>query len=197
MKHIFLNKKSESTFLALHGTGGDENDLVPLVNYLNPTFNILSPRGNVNEQGMNRFFKRHGIGNYDIKNLEDETTNLNEFISLSITNYGLDQSQMVGLGFSNGANILESLLQLYGPILKKVVLLSPVFLQPNKPFKDLTGVDIFIATSDNDPYVKNKENDRLVDALKAAHANVYVNKHQGGHQINQEILEDLKKWLTK
>lgn len=197
MKHIFLNKNSESTFLALHGTGGDENDLVPLVNYLNPTFNILSPRGNVNEQGMNRFFKRHGIGNYDIKNLEDETTNLNEFISLSITNYGLDQSQMVGLGFSNGANILESLLQLYGPILKKVVLLSPVFLQPNKPFKDLTGVDIFIATSDNDPYVKNKENDRLVDALKAAHANVYVNKHQGGHQINQEILEDLKKWLTK
>lgn len=197
MKHIFLDKKSEYTFLALHGTGGDENDLVPLVNYLNPTFNILSPRGNVSEQGMNRFFKRYGMGNYDIENLEVETNNLNEFISLSITNYGLDQSKMVGLGFSNGANILESLLQLNGPILKKVVLLSPVFLQPDKPFKDLTGVDIYIATSDNDPYVKNKENDRLVDALKAAHANVYVNKHQGGHQINQEILEDLKKWLTK
>lgn len=197
MKHIFLDKKSEYTFLALHGTGGDENDLVPLVNYLNPTFNILSPRGNVSEQGMNRFFKRYGMGNYDIENLEVETNNLNEFISLSITNYGLDQSKMVGLGFSNGANILESLLQLNGPILKKVVLLSPVFLQPDKPFKDLTGVDIYIATSDNDPYVKNKENDKLVDALKAAHANVYVNKHHGGHQIHQVILEDLKKWLTK
>lgn len=197
MKHIFLDKKSKYTFLALHGTGGDENDLVPLVNYLNPTFNILSPRGNVSEQGMNRFFKRYGMGNYDIENLEVETNNLNEFISLSITNYGLDQSKMVGLGFSNGANILESLLQLNGPILKKVVLLSPVFLQPDKPFKDLTGVDIYIATSDNDPYVKNKENDKLVDALKAAHANVHVNKHHGGHQINQAILEDLKKWLTK
>lgn len=197
MKHIFLDKKSEYTFLALHGTGGDENDLVPLVHYLNPTFNILSPRGNVSEQGMNRFFKRYGMGNYDIENLEVETNNLNEFISLSITNYGLDQSKMVGLGFSNGANILESLLQLNGPILKKVVLLSPVFLQPDKPFKDLTGVDIYIATSDIDPYVKNKENDKFVDALKAAHANVYVNKHLGGHQINQAILEDLKKWLMK
>jgi len=196
MKHIYIDKKSKKTFLTLHGTGADENDLVPLVSYLNNTYNILSPRGNVNENGLNRFFKRHGVGAYDIESLTDETKNLKAFIETSMSTYNLDINQVIGLGFSNGANILESLLQLHGPVLKKIVLLSPVLLQPNLPFKDLTGVDIFIATSDNDPYVKNKENDVLIQMLKDAHANVYVHKHDHGHQISQMVLEDLKNWLN-
>lgn len=197
MKHIFIDIKSDITFLTLHGTGGDENDLTSLVNYLNNSYNILSPRGNVNEQGMNRFFKRNGIGSYDIENLTLETLNLKSFIETSIETYKLKLDMMIGLGFSNGANILESLLQLHGPVLKKVVLLSPVLLQPNLDFKDLTGVDIFVATSDNDPYVKNKENDRLIEKLTQANAKVHVHKHNGGHQINQAVLDDLKQWLTK
>jgi len=197
MKHIYLDKKHQQTFLALHGTGGDENDLLPLVDFLNASYNVLSPRGNINENGMNRFFKRHGVGSYDIDNLVVETNNLKEFIEDAVSNYALKLDEIIGIGFSNGANILESLIQLHGPLIRKVILLSPVFLQPNVPFKDLSGVDIFIATSDNDPYVKHKENDQLVDKLSAANANVYVHKHLGGHQLNQAILVDLKKWLTK
>jgi len=196
MKHIYIDKKSNITFLTLHGTGADENDLVPLVSYLNNSYNILSPRGNVNENGLNRFFKRHGIGTYDIENLTEETKNLKAFIETSMSTYNLDKGQVIGLGFSNGANILESLLQLHGAVLNKIVLLSPVLLQPNVAFKDLTGVDIFIATSDKDPYVKNKENDTLIQMLKDAHANVYVHKHDHGHQISQMVLEDLKNWLN-
>ena len=145
---------------------------------------------------MNRFFKRHGIGTYDIENLTEETKNLKAFIETSMSTYNLDKGQVIGLGFSNGANILESLLQLHGAVLNKIVLLSPVLLQPNVAFKDLTGVDIFIATSDKDPYVKNKENDTLIKMLKYAPANVYVHKHDHGHQISQMVLEDLKNWLN-
>ncbi|WP_162146833.1 alpha/beta hydrolase [Acholeplasma granularum] len=197
MKHIYIDKNANYTFLTLHGTGADENDLIPLVNYLNPNYNILSPRGNVNENGLNRFFKRHGMGNYDIPNLIEETNNLKEFIVTSKESYKLNIDNIIGLGFSNGANILESLLQLDGPLIKTAVLLSPVLLQPNVDFKDLKGVNIFIATSDNDPYVKNKENDILIEKLKNANANVYVHKHHLGHQINETVLNDLRTWLSK
>jgi len=197
MKHIYIDNQSQQTFLTLHGTGADENDLVPLVRYLNPSYNILSPRGNVSENGMNRFFKRYGMGNYDIENLVLETNNLKSFIEQAIVNYALDSNQIVGLGFSNGANILESLIQLFGKVINKVVLLSPVFLQPNVEFKNLDGVEIFIATSDQDPYVQNNENHLLIKKLKDAGANVYVHQHNFGHQITQTVLDNLKKWLNK
>ena len=197
MKHIYIDNHSKQTFLTLHGTGADENDLIPLVRYLNPTYNILSPRGNVSENGMNRFFKRYGMGNYDIDNLVLETSNLKSFIEQATINYELDPNQIVGLGFSNGANILESLIQLYGKVLNKVILLSPVFLQPNVEFSNLDGVEIFVATSDLDPYVKNNENHLLISKLKDAGANIYVHQHNFGHQINQTVLDDLKKWLNK
>ncbi len=197
MKHIYIDNQSKQTFLTLHGTGADENDLIPLVRYLNPTYNILSPRGNVSENGMNRFFKRYGMGNYDIDNLVLETSNLKSFIEQATINYELDPNQIVGLGFSNGANILESLIQLYGKVLNKVILLSPVLLQPNVEFSNLDGVEIFVATSDVDPYVKNNENHLLIAKLKNAGANVYVHQHNLGHQINQTVLDDLKKWLNK
>jgi predicted esterase len=197
MKHIYIDNHSKQTFLTLHGTGADENDLVPLVRFLNPTYNILSPRGNVSENGMNRFFKRYGMGNYDIDNLVLETSNLKLFIEQAILNYDLDSKQIVGLGFSNGANILESLIQLYGKVIHKIVLLSPVFLQPNVEFKNLEGLEIFVATSDLDPYVKNKENHLLIEKLKDAGANVYVHHHNFGHQITHAVLDDLKNWLNK
>lgn len=197
MKHIYIDNHSKKTFLTLHGTGADENDLVPLVRYLDPSYNILSPRGNVSENGMNRFFKRYGMGNYDIDNLVLETSHLKLFIEKATLNYDIDANQIVGLGFSNGANILESLIQLYGKVLNKVVLLSPVFLQPNVEFKSLKGIEIFVATSDLDPYVKNNENHLLIAKLKDAGAHVYVYQHNFGHQINQTVLDDLKKWLNK
>ncbi|CDR30777.1 Predicted esterase [Acholeplasma oculi] len=195
MIHIFKDKQNKHTFLTLHGTGGDEFDLVPLAEYLNPKFNILSPRGNVNEQGMNRFFKRYGMGLFDIPNLLLETDNLYQFIKDSEQKYAFSINDVIALGFSNGANILESLIQLKSETPKIIILLSPVFVQPNVQFKDLSDHHIYVSIDPKDPYLKPGDMEQLIEALEHANAQLTVYKHHYGHQVNMQVLEHLKSWL--
>src|SRR5690625_1592958 len=112
MKHIFQkgNDPSKPTLLLLHGTGGTEQDLLPLSENIDPDANILSVRGNVSENGMPRFFRRLAEGVFDEEDLIFRTKELNEFLDEAAETYGFDRDQVVAVGYSNGANIAASLL---------------------------------------------------------------------------------------
>lgn len=197
MIHIYQKGMNQKTFLLLHGTGGDEKDLIPIAKLLDPTYHILSPRGNVVENGMNRFFKRFGMGKFDIDSVVSETKHLNDFIKKQASNYQIDLDSVVGLGFSNGANILESLIQLYPNSVKYAILLSPSFIQKDVSFNNLSQTKIFISSSARDQYTSKEDIELLVDSLRKAGANVYVFMHDFGHTITQDVILHVKKWLLE
>lgn len=188
MKHIFVNNNSEYTFLLLHGTGGDEHSLLNLGKMIDRSVNLLSIRGNISEQGHNRFFKRHGIGSYDIESLEFETNNLVNFLNEAAEKYNIDKEKFVLIGFSNGANIIQSILQLHGRQFYAGILLSPSYLQPNKPFKDLDKIPLFISVSQNDPFMNADEAKSLVESIKKSNGKLEVFWFNEGHTVTNEVL---------
>jgi phospholipase/carboxylesterase len=123
-----------NTLLLLHGTGGDENDLIPLAKEFGTGFNILSLRGNVSEGGMPRFFRRLGMGIFDEKDLAFRTHEMVAFIRGLAAREGFDATRIIALGYSNGANIVGSTLLLYPDFLAGAILYRPM-----QPFKDVAA----------------------------------------------------------
>ena len=195
MKHIFINNNSKDTLILLHGTGGDEHDLMPIANHISNKANILSFRGNIVENGMNRFFKRLGMGVYDLESYEHETNNLLNSIKELSTKYEINLENTTIVGFSNGANIALGLIQTNN-IVKNYILYSPDFINPSKEFPTLDGVNIFISTADNDPFVNPNNMKLLIHKLKENNANVKVYK-QLGHQLNIDTLNESINWYQK
>lgn len=127
MKHLFIEKdKQKPVFLLLHGTGGTERDLIPVAEHIDPDASILSVRGNVNENGMARYFKRLREGVFDEESLVSETETLHQFLNQAAKEYDFDRQKLVALGYSNGANIAGSLLMHYEHSLRKAMLLHPM-----------------------------------------------------------------------
>lgn len=189
MKYLFIKRKSKHTFLLLHGTGGNEMSLVNLASSIDQDVNILALRGNVVEYGHNRFFKRDGVGKYDIENLTLETNNLNSFLDKVSREEGIDRKYITGIGFSNGANIMQSLFQLKGKRLYAGMLLSPSFLQPDVKFADLKGLPIYLAQSKNDPYSSEVDAKLLEKALNDSNANLTSFWFNEGHTVTKAVLD--------
>lgn len=195
MIHRFEKGTGNKVFILLHGTGGDENDLVPIAKFIDSSAAILGIRGNVNENGMNRYFKRFGMGKYDLESLNKETINLNQFIHDSIKLYELDKKDIYIIGFSNGANIAQSLLKYHMNHRFKFVLLSPALVEPNVIYPDLPETKIFIATSPKDPYLPTEEFKTLVSNLSQSKAQIHIYEHPNGHQITFDVLNETKRWI--
>jgi len=183
------------TLLVLHGTGGNENDLVPLARELLPDAAILSPRGKVVERGMPRFFRRLAEGVFDLEDLALRTDELARFVDDASASYGFDRDRVIALGFSNGANITASMLLRLGAVLRGAMLLSPML--PFEPLKtpDLSSVAVFIGAGTSDTIIPPAQARRLVDALRAAGADVTDYWHPAGHTITHEELRAAKAWL--
>ncbi len=192
MHHIFEKGKNDHTFVLLHGTGGNETDLMPLVKYIDPNANILGVRGDVIENGMVRFFERYGVGKYNLESLEREANKLYEFIVFASKKYGFDFNKVYLLGFSNGANIAIAMLHRFSMHIKGAYLLSPVFIERDRMFADQSSVDIIITASSNDPFATDEEVIELAEALDKSAKSVDLYKHNFGHTVNQVILDDLK-----
>lgn len=199
MKHIF--KKGEegnsTTLLLLHGTGGDENDLLPLGDMIDPGASVLSVRGNVDENGMNRFFRRLAEGVFDEEDLIYRTKELRDFVDQAAKDYGFDRSQVVAVGYSNGANIAGSLLYHYGKVLQGSVLLHPMVPRRGIDVPDLKGVPVFIGAGVNDPICPAQETKDLEKDLTGAGANVEVFWANLGHQLTREEVENAAAWYKK
>ncbi len=185
------------TLLLLHGTGGDETDLIPLGQALLPEANRLSLRGKVLEQGMPRFFRRLAEGVFDQADLEFRTAELADFLTAAAVRYGFDPHQVIAVGYSNGANIAGSLLLRQPQKLAASVLLHPMVPFVPETLPDLTGKAIFIGAGRNDPIVPVANTEALAALLEKAGAEVATHWHQGGHSLTQEEVQAAQVWLQQ
>lgn len=185
------------TLLLLHGTGGDENDLVPLGRGLLPGAGILSPRGKVLEGGAPRFFRRIREGVFDQEDLAPRTEELAQFVESAARTYDVDKDDIIAVGFSNGANIAASLLLRRPDVLRKAVLLSPMVpFEPN-PLPDLSDSSVFIGAGRADALVPSEQIDRLADLLRRAGAAVTVHWELNGHAITQGEVDAAGRWISQ
>lgn len=194
--HAFVPGTSARTLLLLHGTGGTENDLVPLGRSLDPTAALLSPRGKVLENGMPRFFRRLAEGVFDEEDLVRRTHELADFVAAAAGRYGFDPARLVAVGYSNGANIAGGLLLLRPETLSGAALLRPMvpLVPPTMP--DLSGKPVLIAAGRQDPIAPTEEAEALATLLREAHAEVTTSLEDAGHGLTQETVETTRRWLT-
>ena len=194
--HVFTPgpQAAAPTLLLLHGTGGDEHDLLPL-GRLMPGANVLSPRGQVLEHGMPRFFRRLAEGVFDVEDLKRRAGDLADFVAAAAAHYRFDPARVYGLGFSNGANIASALMLLRpGTLAGAVLLRAMVPLEPD-PLPALAGTRVLISNGEQDPTVSTAETGRLARLLQRAGADVEVHWQQAGHQLMPEDFAVAKKWL--
>lgn len=185
------------TLLLLHGTGGNEEDLLPFGRNLLSGAGLLSPRGKVLERGMPRFFKRLGEGVFDLDDLAERTAELAGFVEKAARAYGFAADRVVGVGFSNGANIAGSLMLTRPELLAGAVLIRPMVpFDPEGPI-DLGGRPVLILSGDEDPMVPAEEAERLVSLLNRAGADVTYRHLPGGHSLSQADADGAAVWLAK
>ncbi|MGM8212199.1 alpha/beta hydrolase [Virgibacillus sp. W0430] len=197
MKYIYNeNKKGAPVFILLHGTGGSETDLVSLAELLNPEYNVLGIRGNVQENGMNRFFKRHGEGQYDWADLEFRGNELYKFIVEKSNEYDFKLEDAVFVGFSNGSNIAIQMMLQHPATFKKAALFAPLYPADVAEKQDFSDVKVFLSLGKGDPIVPESESKRVINLFKERGAEVttaWVN----GHSLTQEVALKAKNWLKK
>ncbi|MGY3715869.1 alpha/beta hydrolase [Sutcliffiella cohnii] len=199
MKHIFNKGKdaSKPTLLMLHGTGGNELDLLPLAGMIDDEASVLSVRGNVLENGMPRFFRRLAEGVFDEEDLVFRTKELNDFLNEAAEKYNFQRDNVIAIGYSNGANIAASLLFHYKNALKGAILHHPMVPRKGIELPDLTGTPVFIAAGTNDPICSPMESAELQKLLDDAGANVELHWENRGHQLTQEEVQAAAKWYQK
>lgn len=184
------------TLLLLHGTGGNEDDLLPLGPMLAPGAALLSPRGQVLEHGMPRFFRRLAEGVFDLDDLRRRTHDLAEFVAAAAAAYGFDAGRVVAAGYSNGANIAASLLLLRPGVLSAAVLLRPMVPLVPETLPDLSGLPVFLAAGQQDPIVPMHQTEALAALLEGAGARVTRHWVPGGHALTRDELRVAGEWLT-
>ena len=195
--HRFIPGENETTLLVLHGTGGNEDDLIPLGQDLAPGAAILSPRGNISEHGYPRFFRRLAEGVFDVEDLVFRTHELAEFVENAAEEYGFDKERLVAAGYSNGANVAASLILLHPGLLQAAVLFrSMVPLEPEVT-PDLSGMPVFMAAGTQDRMIPPDNTEHLANMLQEAGAEVDLRWRDIGHPLNYEEVEEAKNWLVK
>lgn len=199
MKHIFKAGKDPKrpVLLLLHGTGGTENDLLPLASHIDPEASVLSVRGNVSENGMPRFFKRLSEGVFDMEDLKLRTEELYQFIADSAEQYGFDRTNVTAVGYSNGANIAANLLFTYDDALRAAILHHPMVPNRDTELPALNGTPVFIAAGTNDPICPAQESEDLEKLLQDAGADVELHWENQGHQLTMPEVEAAKVWYSK
>ena len=198
MKHIFKQGNSgKSTLLLLHGTGGTEQDLLPIAESIDPEANVLSVRGNISENGMNRFFKRLAEGVFDEEDLVKQTDVLHDFLDESSKKYQFDRTNIIAIGYSNGANIAGSLLFHHEHALKGAILHHPMVPRRGMTLPDLKGVNVFIGAGHNDPLCTEAESKELTEILEENGANVRLHWENQGHQLTASEVEAAKLWYNE
>lgn len=181
--------------LLLHGTGGDENDLIALGARLSPGAALLSPRGQVLEGGMPRFFRRLGEGVFDVEDLRARTADLARFVKRARQTYGL--AAPLVLGFSNGANIGWSLLFARPDLLAGAVLLRPMLPFDPRPLPDLTGKPVLILAGRRDPIVPEEQAALLAALIGEAGGDVTYEAVPAGHGLTGDDLRLAAAWLAR
>lgn len=188
---------SENTLLVLHGTGGDEESLVPVAGRILPGAGILSPRGKISENGMPRFFRRFSEGVFDLDDLRVRTRELAGFIIKASEMYSFDRSKLIAAGYSNGANIATSVLLTFPDVIPYAVLFHPMVPFVPDVLPDLSGTLILITAGTNDPIVGPGGTEELASLFREAGARVEVFWHDRGHSLVREEIMAARSFLIE
>jgi phospholipase/carboxylesterase len=195
-KQRATRRRTFTTFLLLHGTGGNEQDLVPLAYELDKRAAILSPRGKVLENGIApRFFRRLAEGVFDLEDLKFRTNELADFIIDASKTYGFDLQHVIAVGYSNGANIAASMLLLRPEILSSAILFRAMVPLVPERLADLTNKHIFMSSGLYDPIVSRQEAENLFGLFKKAGANISLNWQKSGHELTMNEIQKAREWL--
>jgi phospholipase/carboxylesterase len=193
--HVWLPGEG-APLLLLHGTGGDEHDLLPLREHLAPGAPVLSPRGTVSEHGMPRFFRRLAEGIFDEDDLRLRVDELAAFLAAAEQHYGVATGSWTAVGFSNGANIASATMLLRPQVLAGAVLLAAMVPFREEPAPvDLTGRRVVVSNGRRDPMATAAHTTTLVRQLRERGADVTELPHEGGHGIDAQLLGRLALWL--
>jgi predicted esterase len=193
--HEFVPGNSPRTLLLLHGTGGNEHDLIELGRALDPNAALLSPRGKVLENGMPRFFRRFAEGVFDLDDLKHRTNQLADFVETAVQHYGIASGQLVAVGYSNGANIAASMLLLRPQVLSAAVLFRVMVPIIPARLPNLSSMQIWIGAGDQDPIVPSHETRRLAELLQRAGAGVTIHFSKAGHDLTNDDVTTARSWL--
>jgi phospholipase/carboxylesterase len=194
--HEFVPGNSNRTLLLLHGTGGNERDLILLGRELDPNAALLSPRGKILENGMPRFFRRLTEGVFDLEDLKKRTNELADFVASAARHYKLAADEIVGVGYSNGANIAASTLLLRPEILRGAILFRAMIPLVPDSTPELSSVRVWIGAGNQDPIIPTSETQRLVELLRSAGADVTIRFFNAGHGLTSSEMEIAREWLT-
>jgi predicted esterase len=186
---------SHPTLLLLHGTGGNENDLIEFGRAIAPRSNLLSPRGNVLENGMPRFFRRFAHGVFDLQDLKFRAQELLDFTKASAEEYGFDPQNIIAMGYSNGANIAATLLLLHEKSLAGAILFRPMMILAPEKVPDLSGCRILMCAGDRDSMIDPAKTSELISFFETARAKVTVHRHPGGHELGRDDFEAAQRWF--
>lgn len=195
--HRYVPGESGRTLLLLHGTGGNENDLLPLGRELDPRAALLSPRGKVLENGMPRFFRRLTEGIFDEEDLVRRAHELADFVEDAANHHGLERRRIFAAGYSNGANIAGALLLLRPEVLGGAVLLRPMVPLVPKALPDLDGLPVLVCSGKQDPIVPNGNTRELIALLRRAGADVAVHTENTGHGLTPATISAARDWLAR
>lgn len=198
--HVFLPADDVATgppLLLLHGTGGNEHDLLPLRDHLSPGAAVLSVRGTVLENGMPRFFRRIREGVFDEDDLRHRADDLAEFVVKASEAYRIEEGLLVAVGFSNGANIASAMLLARPDLLAGAVLLAAMVPYAEPPSVDLDETLVIISNGDRDPMINTEVTQQLADQLRERRAEVVELPHPGGHQIYPAVLPEIRRLIAE
>jgi predicted esterase len=194
--HEFVPGTSNRTLLLLHGTGGNERDLIALGRELDPNAALLSPRGKVLENGMPRFFRRLAEGVFDLEDLKYRTNELADFVAAAAQHYGFASDNVVAVGYSNGANIAASMLLLRPERLSAAILFrAMVPLIPDRQ-PNLSSIRVWIGAGAHDPIIPTSETNALAELLRNDGADVTIRYFQTGHQLTRDDVDAARDWLA-
>ncbi|GIN10965.1 carboxylesterase [Shouchella clausii] len=198
-KHIFQQAKHSAapTLVLLHGTGGNERDLLPIAEMIDGRASVLGVRGNVSENGMPRFFKRLAEGVFDKEDLQKRTSELYAFLDQAAEMYGFDRDNVIVVGYSNGANIAANLMYEYSNPFKGAILFHAMVPQEKEALPSLQNTAVFLGAGKHDPLIPAPLTEQLLADLQTAGAASDVHWTEGGHELTVEEIHAAKTWYKR
>lgn len=198
MKHIYQeNDPTRPTFVLLHGTGGNERDLIPLAQMIDEKASYLGVLGEVSEHGMPRFFKRLEEGVFDEEDLVYRTNRLHEFLQNFFDENNINKKKVVLLGYSNGANMAQSLLLHYPNTYPYIMMHHPMNVKKQMSFTSNDSANVFIGAGLYDPLCPKQESDLLKERLELANINTTLHFEDAGHELTRNELIIATSWYEK
>ena len=195
--HFSPGEAGAPVLLMLHGTGGNEHEIAALATELHPGAGVLAPRGQVQEHGMLRWFRRHGEGNFDVEDVIARAVDLSGFLDAAREHYNLGNRPVIAVGFSNGANIALATAILHPRALDRVIAFSGMYpFGDREGAADLVGSRLLILNGETDPMAPTTSVNTLMATLRENGADAVQILRPGGHGITNTDLDAAKQWLA-